>query len=426
MGLSHAWLKNSLGKPAAAQYDKSDRDGLSARVSKNGKISFQIRYRYDGKPKRLKIGSFPQMSLIEAREEATRLRGKHDQGIDPAIARKAERVKIKTAGSFESNFREWYDKHLSKDIDNPWGHLRSFEIHVFPELGDVPLNAIGIREWVAFIDPISNKVPSIAYRILGHLKRFYEWAVLMELTEVSPVASLSAKNHFKIKKGQGERALTARELYYVWKALDNSRTFEKNVIFMKLLVLSGARTKELRTIERRDIDLKRGLWVVPVEKSKNKEIIPRPLIPPVVTLFERAMELSAHKSYLFTNARYDREGEELKSGFMLTLPKNLGVWLEKNEGVVFENWSAHDLRRTCRSMIEKHVDKEDVAEKCLGHKLEGIKDTYNKYHFLGEMRAAYTALYEEVMGIVNAETPPAPTHPLLHGSIGWDSQNQGD
>src|SRR5579863_5067682 len=109
MVLTDAWLKAKNGKERDKVYEKADRDGLGARVTPKGKVVFQMRYRYNGSAnaKRLDLGTYPSMSLKEARAEALRLRGKQEQGHDPKIVRLVERQSIASAASVEALFRLW-------------------------------------------------------------------------------------------------------------------------------------------------------------------------------------------------------------------------------------------------------------------------------------------------------------------------------
>ena len=74
MPITETWLKANSGKPREKVEEKSDRDSLSARVSAKGKITFQIRFRFDGKGARIDLGSYPLISLKEAREKALEVR----------------------------------------------------------------------------------------------------------------------------------------------------------------------------------------------------------------------------------------------------------------------------------------------------------------------------------------------------------------
>lgn len=74
MALTDTWLKANHGKERAALEERSDRDGLGVRITPNGKITYQLRYRYDGAAKRLDLGTYPLLPLKQARGEAQRLK----------------------------------------------------------------------------------------------------------------------------------------------------------------------------------------------------------------------------------------------------------------------------------------------------------------------------------------------------------------
>ncbi|UVL62558.1 Arm DNA-binding domain-containing protein [Pseudomonas sp. B21-032] len=152
MAISDTWLKAQSGKPRDTREEKSDRDGLSVRVTPKGKVTFQLRFRYDAHPCRLDLGTFPLMSLKDARAEAQRLRAQLEQGHDPRVVRKLEKQAILQVDSVESLFRQWYAAYCK---GNKKGHqevLRSFEIHVFPKIGKLPAGKVTLHEWLALLE----------------------------------------------------------------------------------------------------------------------------------------------------------------------------------------------------------------------------------------------------------------------------------
>ncbi len=80
MALTDTWLKANNGKERAALEARSDRAGLGVRITPTCKITFQLRYRYDGTAKRLDLGSYPLLALKDARTQAQRLRAQLEQG----------------------------------------------------------------------------------------------------------------------------------------------------------------------------------------------------------------------------------------------------------------------------------------------------------------------------------------------------------
>jgi hypothetical protein len=85
MSITETWLKANLQKHRAKPLVKADRDGLGARVSPKGKITFQLRYYFAGgkDAQRVDLGSYPLMSLKQARQETLRLRAKLEIGENP-------------------------------------------------------------------------------------------------------------------------------------------------------------------------------------------------------------------------------------------------------------------------------------------------------------------------------------------------------
>jgi len=80
VALSDTWLKTNQGKGLSKTEVRTDRDGLSVRITPKGKITFQIRYRFDSKPKHVYLGAYPLLSLKDASKESLRLRAKLEQG----------------------------------------------------------------------------------------------------------------------------------------------------------------------------------------------------------------------------------------------------------------------------------------------------------------------------------------------------------
>ena len=79
-------------KPRPKPYEAADRDGLSIRINPSGRISFQYRYRFNGKPVRMKLGTYPQVTLAAARKAHQEARTMRDQGIDPAFQKKTSKL----------------------------------------------------------------------------------------------------------------------------------------------------------------------------------------------------------------------------------------------------------------------------------------------------------------------------------------------
>ncbi len=115
-------------------YKLSDGKGLRLVVNPNGGKWWRFYYQFDDKEKTLSFGTYPEITLSDAREKRNVARKMIANGIDPGAARKEEKaVRLNT---FENVAREWHRKHLSE-----WtpGHahtmIRWLELNIFPTLG---------------------------------------------------------------------------------------------------------------------------------------------------------------------------------------------------------------------------------------------------------------------------------------------------
>jgi len=104
MAISDVWLKANNKRERDKIEVFTDRDGLSVRASVKGKLVFQLRYRFNGKEKRLDLGSYPLIGLKKAREKALVLRAAHEQGKDPQIVHLQKLLTVRKVNKQKKSF----------------------------------------------------------------------------------------------------------------------------------------------------------------------------------------------------------------------------------------------------------------------------------------------------------------------------------
>lgn len=401
MGLTDAWLKANHKKQRVKTETVTDRDGLSVRVSPKGKLTFQLRYRHGGKQDRMDLGSYPNLSLKDARAETLRLREKLEKGHNPKIVKALEKHTIANADTFESLTRQWYESDCKGRISNAPSILRTFELHVFKDYGHLPAAQIPPRMWYALLEPMAAKVPSMANRVVIYGKQVYRWAIRREILEYNPMADISAIKDLRVKQSNGQRILDNAELKLLWDALENSRLAYKNKLLFRLALVFGCRGIELREAQKQHFDLKNKIWTIPTDHHKTGRAhdappIFRPIIPITEQWIREAIDLTPGKPLLFAQVKSD---DPMKGSDITNLPYNLMRWVKKNRGVDMEHWSFHDIRRTARTNWSS-LTRPDVAEMMLGHSVSNIRDVYDKYEYLDEKREAYETWWERLRTIV--------------------------
>lgn len=402
MALSDTWLRSTLGKDQEKILVKTDRDGLSVRVSTKGKITFQFRYQWGGKAERVDIGTYPAMALKDARDAAIRLRGEIENNRNPRVVKRTERETAIGALTVKQVVMSWYDGYCEKNKKSPEQIKRSFEIHVFPKIGDLPHDQATLHVWLTVLEKLADKYPGIGERILVNAKQAHKWAVRRQLVTTSPLSELMTKD-LNIEFEDGERTLSNDEIKIIWQAMEGGRMTMKNRLFVKLCLLFACRGGELRIAKVKDFDFEKKIWTIPAENHKTGVRTGRPLrraiIPAAQELIEEAMKHNSGSQWLFTNTG---SKEVMGRSAPLALPYGIMQYARKKLGVEMEHWSIHDLRRTTRTNLSD-LTEPHVAEIIMGHKLPGEWQVYDKSDYLEEQLKAYARWWARIETIVYGE-----------------------
>lgn len=396
MALSETWLKAQIGKDREKLEEFTDRDAMGVRITPKGKIIFQLRYRYKGKQQRIDLGSYPNLSLKNARIEADRLRAELERGYDPKQVKLKELKSVQDAYTFEKLFYEWYERFCKPNKVSHHDILRSFEIYVLPELGAQNCDDITAYQWLNLLEDNAKKTPSISARLLINAKQCMKWGQKRGLVQADPLFNVSAKHDLRISKNQKERALTDHEIYLSYYAVDHSRMAYKNKLFLKLLLIYGCRVGELKQAKKSHFDFENNVWTIPTENHKTGRISKAPILRPITENIKpyilKAMEMSHSSEYLFTA---DGSNGALGESSHLTMPNNIFTWLKKHKDIDMDHWSVHDLRRTMRTNMST-IAPPHVCEIMLGHALPKVWGTYDKYSYLNEQKDAYSKWVERL------------------------------
>lgn len=397
MPLTDTWLKKNLDRERLAQHVEADQDGLSVRVSPKGKLTFQMRFRYNGKQARLDIGSYPSTSLKEARIELQKMKGILETGHDPRIYKKVEFHKITDAITFERLFREWHEKYSIHNKKNAAQNLRSFELYVFPKLGGIPAEQITLHMWLDLLEEQFKQSPSITDRILTNAKQCLDWAINRKLIEQNPIRHITGKRDLNIRKNKTNRVLSDEELSLIFRICSESRTSLRNVLFFKLCLFYGNRYSELRVARKTEFDFQKNAWTVPSENHKTGESkgnIVRPIIEEIKPWLQAAMNLS-NSEFIFP---HENGKEPMGRSGPTDMPYNFMQFARKHYGENMDHWSMHDLRRTARTNFSAFTNR-DVAELMVGHVMPGEQSTYDYYDYQKEMTAAYKLWWEKLKSL---------------------------
>jgi len=391
-------LLRSLARPRTAPQEIWDQQlrGFGCRASKQGVVSFFVMRRPRGSDKsvRIKVGDFPAMSLVDARQRARALLTEMQDGGDPR-ARKAEEARL-AAAERASTFGVAAEAFIARHVASK-RTAREIEARIrrelIPRWGERSIGSITRAEVLAMIDEILDRGHSEAARqTLTYMRRLFGWAVLRYDLPSAPTDHVKAKDLVGAKKPR-QRVLSDSEIALIWRATEGPEAAYYGP-YIRLLLLLGVRRSELGRATWLEFDeLDAGRWIIPPGRMKSDEPHVVPLPPAAVDILRALLreKLSRGKDYVINGAQihYVRAKQRLDARMT-----------KLNGGKAIPHWTLHDLRRTFRTGLSRLQVAPHIAELCIGHRQPGLHRIYDVHKFDAEKRHAFTAWAAHVLRIV--------------------------
>jgi len=408
--LNDAWLR-TLETPTAGRVEIRDArvSGLILRMTSAGAATWCIRTRTkDGKQTRLKMGTWPEMGITDARKAARKMLASVTLGADPAAERKAARA----ARAEESRLQtvqealEAWQADRAADTKSPWSDKHSTEVariaarYILPKLGKRKLKQTTRADWTGIVTAKRKTAPAMAALIYRVVSAFLNHAEAQGLVDLPLLPRKGAATLAPAPKPR-DRVLTDQELALLWDVAD--REPPKLRAFVRLLILTGAREIEVADVVCREIDLASGLWCIPGERTKNQAGYTVPLnasalaelravwpadddVRPGHHLLGRSRG-AGFRGFSKLKERVDvaMAGEAAKAKLPAPAP-----------------WRWHDLRRTVRTGLTRLGVPREHAEAAINHigTRAGLVGTYERHDYAQEIIAALTLWQGHVAGLV--------------------------
>ncbi|RKR03564.1 tyrosine-type recombinase/integrase [Halomonas sp. M20] len=385
----------------------SDGNGLYLMIPMKGMPYWMLRYTFAGKRRELTLGKYAQLSLAEAREQAIESQKAIRNGIDPVEERKREeKVTINTV---QDLFTDWH-QDLEKRLKHPHIPKRIFEKEAAPSIGHLALGDVTPMEVRSIIRKVADSGrPTTANDTLMYLKQLFNHAVKLGLLTYNPATAFNVSDAGGVEKSR-DRALGLDEVYQAFQVFrENSDSFSRdNYLACALLLTLGVRKTELIEAQWAEFDLENRQWELSGERSKSGVGIRIPLPPQAIAWLNELQIRACGSVYVFPNRRSSKQPHMGKDTLNRAIAKLFGrepgkkPQPENRMGNLAE-FTVHDLRRTCRSLLAAAGVPGHIAERCLNHKLKGVEGIYDRYDYFEERKEALTKVAELVAPIIDKD-----------------------
>lgn len=370
-------------KPKGKPYKKADGGGLYLLVNKDGSKYWRMKYRFLGKEKLLSFGTYPLISLAEARESRDKAKKLLAGGIDPSAAKKEKKRKaVRNAqNTFKVIALDWHSNQKGRWSEKyAQNILHRLENDVFPYIGSEPISALEAPDILDVLRKIEKRdALDIASRTRQLCGQVFRYAIQVGKCKSDPSAHL--KGAIKSRKTRHFAALDTKDIPEFLRALEtnDARLYARTRRAIKLSMLTFVRPGELRQARWEEIDFDTHEWLIPANRMKMKRDHIVPLSQQAINILLEQKEETGILNTPWVFPSQIRPRNPMSDGTVNVAIKKLG----------FQNrMTAHGFRALARTTIrEKLGYAPDIIECQLAHKASGpLGEAYNRAQFIEQRK----------------------------------------
>jgi len=397
---------------------------FGVRVNKTCK-SFIFLYSFHNHPRRLTLGTYPDISLAQARAKAMQAVELLKQGIDPGQKKLVKLAEYRASPTFEEAVESYLD--WARVNKKSWREdERMLRREFVPLLGRTKIQDVTRKQIVALLDDKAKSAPVQANRLLAVIRKMFNFCVEREILNATPLVQIKQI----AKETPRERSLNRHELVWFLHQLAGA-SISQNTRFALLLSLMLAQ-RSGRVIEMRwvDIDLEEQIWDRSGKFEKNNNPIAIPLSEDVLGILKYLRDRQVQKIIARDPDRW-AQSKVLPSPGQFVFPGR-GVGKAQTqpslnramrrfyddyvkdterleeEGLLrvadgYPRPTVHDLRRTATTHMSSKGLGKDVRSRILNHKDLSVDAIYDRYAYFDEKAEALNEWHQFLKGLLRRE-----------------------
>ena len=361
-------------KPREKAYKLADGAGLYLEVVPSGSRYWRMKYRFNGKEKRMAFGVYPAVSLAQARALRDEAKKKLAEGIDPSFAKKEEKLvrDVQLNNTFQAVALEWHGTKVSRWSEGYASDIiEAFNKDIFPYIGQQPVNEIKPLVLLNVLRRMESRgATEKARKVRQRCSEVFRYAIVTGRAEYNPAADLTSA--MSGHESKHYPFLTVEELPDFFKALTGYTGSPLVVLAARLLILTGVRTGELRGAFWSEFDLEKAVWEIPAERMKMKRPHLVPLSTQALEIVQQLKVMSGQYPLVFPGRNDPRK--TMSEASINQVFKRIGY-----TGKV----TGHGFRHTMSTTLHKEGFNSAWIETQLAHvDKNAIRGTYNHAQYL--------------------------------------------
>jgi integrase len=349
----------------------SDGDGLILEVRPGGSKSWLARLQSNGRRRDYGLGSFKDVSLNEAREKAREFRKLLRTGIDPLEAKRLAREIPTFKAAAKAYHTEWKRQRRNVKHEAQW--LSTLERYAFPRFGELRIDQVSNAHVRDALAEIWLTKPETARRVRQRIGKVLDFAHGAGWRSAFAMNAVSGSLPEQPRKTGRYEAMPYSSVPAFLDIVKSRVSMGR--LALEALILTAARSGEIREARWSEIDFEAATWTVPAERMKAKKAHTVPLSPAAINLFERAKALRIDASDLVFHG--SKRSKPLSDMTLLKVLRDLK-----------EPYTVHGFRSTFRDWVAEQTNTAgEVAEAALAHAIPNkVEAAYKRTDFFEKRR----------------------------------------
>lgn len=369
-------------------------DGLQLQVTPTGARSWLLRVTIKGKRRQIGLGSYPDVTLAQARERARGFKDQIWNGIDPL----AEKRRLNFAQAMEKTLDARMAEFRNEKHKKQW--RSTLDTYAVPVLGNMGVSDIDVSDILRVLEPIWTSKTETASRLRGRIEAVLSWATVGgHRTGDNPArwrGNLDAvlPKPSKVSKVRHNPALSLKDAPEWFADLRNREGMATRAL--EFVALTGARSGEVRGATWEEIDMESGMWTIPADRMKAGKEHRVPLTQEAITML-KALPQIAGSPYVFPAAR----GGALSDMSLSACMRRIN---DARDGGYLDQRSSrpavpHGLRSTFRDWAAERTEyPREMAEMALAHTVGSTVERAYRRGDLVEKRRKMMAAWNGFLG----------------------------